>query len=101
MNSATIEVKCECNIPFHAELVGYLNRISDNAPEEEQSLDKIPHREAIREALKSKMLFIRICFARPITQFRPRLIKAVRQALHKDLVGTIRVGKNEITLILL
>lgn len=100
MNSATIEVKCECNIPFHAELVGYLSRISDNTPEE-QSLEKIPHREAIREALKSKMLFIKIRFARPITQFRPRLIRAVRQALHKDLVGTIRVGKNEITLILL
>lgn len=96
---ASIEVKCECIIPFQSELVGYLNRLSDSAPDDQ--LEKIPHKDAIREALKSKMLFVRIRFARPVKQWRPRILKAAKSVLHKDLVGTIKVGKNEITLILL
>lgn len=95
---ASIEVKCECTIPFQSELVGYLNHLSDTP---EDQLEKIPHKDAIRDALKSKMLFVKIRFARPIKQWRPRILKAAKSVLQKDLVGTIKVGKNEITLILL
>ena len=96
--TTSIEVKCECNIPFHSELTDYLQLLSSDSISNQQ---EVPHKEAIRDALKNKLLFIKIHLTCPIKKIRSKLIAVARSGLNKELVGTIRVGKNEITLILL
>jgi len=100
-NTTSIEVKCECKIPFHAELVTYLQKLVTNSVKDQQDPSDVPHRKEICQAIHKKMVFIRIDFARPIKQLRPALLKAFRLILNKDVIGTIRVGKDEITFILL
>ena len=94
----SIEVKCECNIPFHSELTNYLQLLSSDSISNQQ---EVPHKEAIRNALKNRLLFIKIHLACPMKQIRAKLVAVARNGLNKELVGTIKEGKNEITLILL
>ncbi|HMJ45721.1 MAG TPA: hypothetical protein VK498_00230 [Ferruginibacter sp.] len=96
--TTSIEVKCECNIPFHSELINYLQLLSSDRI---SNLQEVPHKDAIRKALKDKLLFIKIHLTCPIKQIRSKLVAVVKTGLDKELVGTIKVGKNEITLILL
>ena len=94
----SIEVKCECNIPFHSELTNYLQLLSSDSISNQHD---VPHKEAIRDALKNRLLFIKIHLACPIKQIRSKLLAVVKNGLHKELIGTIKEGKNDITLILL
>ncbi|HLA55422.1 MAG TPA: hypothetical protein VK623_04950 [Flavobacterium sp.] len=101
MNKITsIEVKCECNIPFHQELVAFLYKLLKGNMTNAQLPYEIPHREAISEAIQRKMLFVKIIFGHPVGRWRHRLVKAIQHILGKHLVGTIN-GHDGITLILL
>lgn len=99
-NTTSIEVKCECKIPFHAELVAYLQKLVTCSVQDQQNPSDVPHRKEICQAIHKKMVFIRINFAH-LKQLRPTLLKAFQLMLNKDVIGTIRVGKEEITFILL
>jgi hypothetical protein len=99
--NTSIEVKCDCRIPFHSELVAYLEDLSGQDSPDHPGPTDLPHKEIIRQALISKMLFIKVHFARPMKRWRPKLLKSVQHMLNKDLVGTIRVGADEVTLIML
>ena len=97
--TTTVEVKCECRIPFHSELVGYLEQelaspVTENAP-----LPDVPHEETIRQAIQNKMLFIKIIH--PLRKLKPKMLERLKKLFKKDFVGTIRVGKDETTLILI
>jgi len=98
--NTSIEVKCECKIPFHSELVDYLQDLSINLPTQDLS-NEIQHKEAMRQALSGKLLFVKIHLEKPIKEFRRKLLNAVKRMLNKDIVGTIKEGKDEITLIFL
>ena len=98
--TTSIEVKCECIIPFHAELVVYLQNLLNGAVTESEFANEIPHRESICRAVQDKVLFIKISFARPVGQWRYRLLWAVRQILGKNVVGTIRNGR-QLTIVML
>jgi len=98
-NETLIEVKCECKIPFHAELVGHLTKLVRNANKKESSEPQPQHSDAIRQAINSKILFIKMMY--PAKRGRSQLLKNVEKLFMKNLVGTIKVGKDEITFILL
>ncbi len=99
--TTSIEVKCECKIPFHTELVACLHKLLNGSMTEDQFPREVPHRDEISRALHSKMLFIKVELAHPVKRWRYRIVRAVRQILGKDLVATIHAGKSAITLILL
>lgn len=99
--TTSIEVKCECSIPFHSELESWLYKLLSGSVSDEQLQEEVPHREAIYQALHRRMLFIKIKLVHPVKQWRHKLLIAVRRILGKELVGTIQAGKNAITLIVL
>lgn len=98
---AFIEVKCECDIPFHNELTNYLQKLAKGTINEKYNEEQVPHKEAIVDALRSKMLFVKLDLTQSIRKVRPRMLKAIKEILKKDIVGTIKVGKGEVTFILL
>lgn len=100
-NLTSVEVKCECSIPFHSELTDYIQKLASGTINENYNEEQVPHKEAITHAIRSKMLFVKFGFAVSIKKVQPRLLKAIKKILKKELIGTIRVGKDEITLILL
>jgi len=94
----TVEVKCDCTIPFLSELESRLEQILSNPKEEEDAnLMDLPHIKNIKTVIQSRMIFVRI--TNPI-KTRSRLLASVGQLFHKELVGAIRGDANEITLIL-
>jgi|GEM_PF-1789638 len=102
MNENTsIEVKCDCKIPFHSELVAYLKKMFVKQGRKSDMSDFIPNQEEIANALKSKTVFIRVAFPAPVKGISPFVMKAIKNILRKDIVGVIRVGNDEITLVLL
>lgn len=101
MQTTSIEVKCECAIPFHAELVTCLQKLLSGNLTDDEIPNEVPHWQAIRQALHEKMLFIKIGYPRRIKSWRPRLVAAMRRILNKNIVGTIRAGDSAVTLILL
>lgn len=100
-NPTLIEVKCECKIPFHTELTNYLQKLLSGTISENYNEEEVPHKDVIAQAIRSKMLFISFGFTNSIKKVRPRMLKAIKKILKKEVVGTIKVGKGEITLILL
>jgi len=96
--TTSIEVKCECTIPFHQELVGFLLSLVDKSDEAPLPKD-VPHREAICQAIQQKMLFIKIIRGRPAGKWRRRITAKLQDILNKKLVGTIKVD-DAITLVL-
>ena len=93
----TVEVKCDCNIPFLSELESRLEQILSNPKEDAANLMDLPHIKNIKTVIQSRMIFVRI--TNPI-KTRSRLLASVGKLLHKELVGAIRGDANEITLIL-
>lgn len=98
-STTSIEVKCECTIPFHSELVGYLEQELNSPLTEDAPVNKVPHRETIMRALQNRMLFIKV--TQPLKRLRPRLVRKLKKIFEKDFVGSIEVDADEITLILL
>lgn len=94
----TVEVKCDCTIPFLSELESRLEQILSNPKEEEDvNLMDLPHIKNIKTVIQSRIIFVKI--TNPI-KTRSNLLDSVKQLFHKELVGTIKGEKNEITLIL-
>lgn len=100
-SSTSIEVKCECKIPFHAELVNYIHKLLVGAIDEHFDANKMFHTNAVTQALRNKLVFIKLDFAHTLKRVRPKLLAAFKKTFKKELIGTIKVGKHEITLILL
>jgi len=98
--TTSIEVKCECIFPFHTELVVYLQNLLSGAVTENEFAKEIPHRESICDAVQDKVLFIKISFGRPVGQWRYRLLWVVRRIFGKNVVGTIRNGR-QLTIVML
>lgn len=96
-SNTSIEVKCECRIPFHDELVSYLQNSIDT--HSRAVSPEMPHKDEIRRALVSRMVFIKM--VNPIRRGKKALLAAVKSLLKKDLIGTIKVGKDEITWIIM
>lgn len=99
--TTSIEVKCECSIPFHSELESCLYKLLSGTVSEDQLREEVPHRDAIYQALQRRMLFIKINLGHPVKRWRAKLLLAVRRILGKELVGTIRLAKNAVTLIVI
>lgn len=99
-NATSIEVKCECAIPFQSEIITYIEKVIDGSQEDYDPGD-VPHKEVITQAIRSKLVFIKFHFARSIKKIKPKLLQAIKKTFKKELIGTIREGKNEITFILL
>ena len=93
----TVEVKCDCTIPFLSELESRLEQILSNPKEEDANLMDLPHIKKIKTVIQSRIIFVKI--TNPI-KTRSNLLDSVKQLFHKELVGTIKGEKNEITLIL-
>ncbi|MFT3795544.1 hypothetical protein [Flavobacterium sp.] len=100
-NPACIELKCECNIPFRTELTTYLQKLASGNINERYNEEEVPHKEAIVHALSSKLLFVTLDLTQSIRKVKPNMLRAIRKILKKEIVGTIMVGKGEVTLILL
>ncbi|MBD3581261.1 hypothetical protein [Flavobacterium selenitireducens] len=100
-DSTSIEVKCDCKIPFHSELVAHLKRMFVKQGRKTESDNLILNQEEIADALKSKTVFIRVAFPEPVKKISPFVMKSIKNMLRKDIVGVIRVGNDEITLVLL
>lgn len=96
-NTTIVEVKCDCTIPFRSELESRLEEILSSPTEGHSSLQDLPHIRNIKTVIQSKIIFVKI--TNPV-KTRSRLLDHVRQLFHKQLVGTIKGEKNEITLIL-
>lgn len=99
--TTSIEVKCECSIPFHSELESCLYKLLSGTVSESRLPQEVPHRDAMCQALQRRMLFIKIKLGHPVKQWRAKLLQAVKRILGKELVGTIRIGKNAVTLIVI
>lgn len=100
-DSTSIEVKCDCKIPFHAELVAHLKKMFAKRGRRTEMDNLIANQDEIANALKSKTVFIRVEFPTPVKSISPFVMKAIKNVLRKDIVGVIRVGNDEITLVLL
>jgi len=96
--TTTVAVKCECEIPFQYELERHLERLI-SCPGTRPDFQTAADFKKLTAVLHRKLIFIRV--THPIGNIRPMLVKTVKLLLNKDLVGTIKVAKNEITLILL
>ena len=96
--TTTIEVKCDCKIPFHLELESHLEKLLIS-PEADLQFQTTANLRRMNTILQSKLVFIKV--TNPIKNIRPRILKKVKHLLNKDLVGIIKGSKNEITLILL
>ncbi|GEP52262.1 hypothetical protein FNO01nite_29340 [Flavobacterium noncentrifugens] len=94
----TVEVKCDCKIPFQSELEHHLEQLISR-PENPSNFQTAANLKSLAAVLHHRLIFIKV--THPIKDMRPRLLKKVKQLLNKDLVGTIKGTKNEITLILL
>lgn len=99
--SASIELRCECQIPFQAELLNFIQRLASGAIDENFDLNDVPHKDIIVQAIRSKIIFIKFRFARSLKKVKPRLLAALRKTFQKELIGTIKQGQDEITFILL
>ena len=95
--TTTVEVKCDCTIPFLTELESRLEQILSNPKEVEINLMDLPHIKNIKTVIQSRIIFVKI--TNPI-RTRSNLLDSVKQLFHKELVGTIKGENNEITLIL-
>ena len=96
--TTTVAVTCDCKIPFHDELVNQLEQLFASPDADLPDLmapSQIKNRNMI---LQSKMIFVKI--TNPIKKVRPKLLETLRKLLNKELVGTIKGSKNEVTLIL-
>jgi len=96
-NTTIVEVKCDCTIPFRSELESRLEEILSSPIEGDTSLQDLPHIRNIKTIIQSKIIFVKI--TNPV-KTRSRLLDNVKQLFHKEVVGTIKGDKNEITLIL-
>jgi len=95
----TVEVKCDCKIPFHLELVAYLEQLFTN-PNSETNMQQALKINQLGMALQRRMVFIKITNPIKGIRIRPKLLKNVKLLFNKDVVGTIKGARNEITLIL-
>ncbi len=100
MNTSTIELKCECHIPFQAELLQFIQRLANGAIDEDYDMNDVPHKDVIVQAIRSKLIFIKFNFTRSVKKIKPKLLEALRKTFQKELIGTIK-QKDEITFILL
>jgi len=96
--TTTVKVKCGCDIPFQSELENHLEQLI-TSPETRPDSLTAAHLKKLATVLQRRLIFIRVIH--PLKDIRPALVKKVKLLLNKDLVGTIKGAKNEITLILL
>ena len=102
MNSATsLELKCECAIPFHADLISYLTKLFSNGSSMPEPDSGVPHQQEIAEALEGKTIFVSVDFAHPVTTVRPATLKRIKNIFKKDIVGVMKIGAKEITYVLI
>ena len=94
-----VEVNCDCRIPFQFELVKYLEQLFSTAEPDGSDLKKLKQISSRVSALQTKMVFIKV--TNPTKKHRQKFLTVVKQLFNKDLVGTIRSSKNEVTLILI
>lgn len=78
-NPTLIEVKCEYAIPFHSELTNYIQKLTDGRISENFNAEQVPHKEAVADAVKSRMLFIRSDFAGSIKKYDPKCSRPLRR----------------------
>ncbi|SCY37871.1 hypothetical protein [Flavobacterium caeni] len=96
-----IELKCEFEIPFHDELNHFMQRLANSDTEYHSAAFHLPHKEAITQAMRNKLVYVKLNVEKPTQTIRPRLLAAIRKSFNKELVGTIRQGDDDITFILL
>ena len=96
--TTTVKVKCGCDIPFQSELENHLEQLI-TSPGTRPDFQTAANLKKLAAALQRRLIFIRV--THPLKDIRPMLVKTVKRLLNKDLVGTIKGAKNEITLILL
>jgi hypothetical protein len=98
--SATIEMKCDCPIPFHTELLYLIKDIFVHGKfslREKTSI--LPDGDVVVEALKGRPIFLNIGFKRPVKKIKPFIIKALQSLFKKDVVAIMKIGEDDFTLI--
>lgn len=99
-HQTTIEIKCDCHVPFYRELVAYIRNILESSDKSVIRSEEIPHRDEIRMALERELLFVKIQLAKPVGRWRYTLRRKLAKVLDKSVVGTIDTGRDSMTLIL-
>lgn len=98
----SVEVKCECRIPFHDELRSYFTHLLETPQEfATASSNGIKHLKEINDALHMKILLVAVDHDTPLLGWRDRTSQAVESTLHKSLLGTISSDARHTTLILI
>lgn len=96
--TTTVEVKCDCTIPFRSELESHLEQVLGNPDQAKKKLKDLPNLRSMDVLIHSKIIFVKI--TNPIRKSRSLMLDTLKKLFHKEFVGIIKGAKNEITLIL-
>jgi len=96
--TTTVEVKCDCTIPFRSELETHLEQVLRSPEHADTTLKELPHLRSMDVVIHSKIIFVKI--TNPIRKTRSVVLRTLKELFHKEMVGIIKGAKNEITLIL-
>jgi len=100
-NTTPLELKCDGIIPFQSDLTAYLNNLLVEGPMLMGPVVTAPDSSVLSEALKGRPVFLTIGLGNPARKIRPSILKKIKNIFRKDIVGIFRIGKKEITYVLI
>ncbi|RZJ73588.1 hypothetical protein [Flavobacterium sp.] len=100
-NTTSLELKCECTIPFRSDIIAYLEKLFNIGAEDAIPNPAIPQEDAVAEALRNKALFVTVGFSQPVKKIRPAILKKLKSFFHKDIVAIMKSDNIQITYLLI